>query len=139
MDNMKKYLPVAGRFFLSLIFIMSGLSKIGGWEQTAQYMASKGMPMTSLFLLGAILLEVGGGLSVLLGFRTKIGAIALILFLIPATFIFHNFWSFDGMEQQTQMIMFMKNLSIMGGLVLVLGFGAGPLSFDNRTFSTETR
>ena len=118
---------------------MSGLSEIGGWEQTAQYMASKGMPMTSLFLLGAILLEVGGGLSVLLGFRTKIGAIALILFLIPATFIFHNFWSFDGMEQQTQMIMFMKNLSIMGGLFLVLVLGAGPLSFDNRTFSPEIR
>lgn len=139
METTGKYLPVAGRFFLSLIFIMSGLSKIGGWEQTIQYMASKGMPMTSSFLFGAIFLEIGGGLSLLLGFRAKIGAIALIVFLIPATFIFHNFWSYEGMEQQTQMIMFMKNLSIMGGLILILGFGSGPLSFDNRTASQEAQ
>lgn len=132
MDKLERYAPLAGRILLSLIFVMSGLSKIGGWNDTAGYMASKGMPMVPLFLVGAILFEVLGGLSVLLGFKAKIGAAALIVFLIPATLIFHNFWTLEGMEQQMQMIMFMKNLSIMGGLLLVIGRGAGPLSLDER-------
>jgi len=132
MNKLERYAPLAGRIFLSLIFVMSGLSKIGGWSGSAGYMASKGMPMVPLFLAGAILFEVLGGLSVLLGFKAKIGAAALIVFLIPTSFIFHSFWALEGMEQQMQMIMFMKNLSIMGGLLLVMGLGSGPLSLDNR-------
>jgi len=85
----------------------------------------------TLFLAGAIIFEVLGGLSVLLGFKARLGAIALIIFTIPAALIFHNFWAFEGMEQQTQMIMFMKNLAIIGGLLLITSFGSGPLSIDN--------
>jgi len=128
---MNRFTPLIGRFLISSIFIMSGLSKIGGWEQTAGYMASKGMPAVTLFLAGAIIFEVLGGLSVLLGFKARLGAIALIIFTIPAALIFHNFWAFEGMEQQTQMIMFMKNLAIIGGLLLITSFGSGPLSIDN--------
>lgn len=128
---MNRFTPLLGRFLISSIFIMSGLSKIGGWEQTAGYMASKGMPAVTLFLAGAIIFEVLGGLSVLLGFKARLGAIALIIFTIPAALIFHNFWAFEGMEQQTQMIMFMKNLAIIGGLLLITSFGSGPLSIDN--------
>jgi putative oxidoreductase len=132
MEKIERFVPLLGRILLSLIFVMSGLSKIGGWEQTSGYMASKGMPMVPIFLLGAIVFEVLGGLTVLLGFKAKLGATALIIFLIPTTFIFHNFWTLEGMERQMQMAMFMKNLSIMGGLLLVVGLGPGPLSFDNR-------
>jgi len=132
MNKLERYLPLAGRIFLSLIFVTSGLSKIGGWNDTAGYMTSKGMPMVPLFLVGAIVFELLGGLSVLLGFKAKLGAAALIVFLIPASFIFHNFWTLEGMEQQMQMILFMKNFSITGGLLLVIGFGAGPLSIDAR-------
>ena len=128
---MNRFTPLLGRFLISSIFIMSGFSKIGGWEQTAGYMASKGMPAVALFLAGAIIFEVLGGLSVLLGFKARLGAIALIIFTIPAALIFHNFWAFEGMEQQTQMIMFMKNLAIIGGLLLITSFGSGPLSIDN--------
>ena len=128
---MNRFTPLIGRFLISSIFIMSGLSKIGGWEQTAGYMASKGMPAVTLFLAGAIIFEVLGGLSVLLGFKARLGAIALIIFTIPAALIFHNFWAFEGMEQQTQMIMFMKNLAIIGGLLLITSFGSGPISIDN--------
>ncbi len=135
----ERYAPLAGRFFLSAIFLTSGLAKIGGWEQNAAYMASKGMPMIPLFLVGAIVLEVLGGISVLLGFKVRIGAAALIAFLIPASLIFHNFWTLEGAQQQMQMIMFMKNLTIMGGLLLVVGFGAGPLSLDARASAASLR
>lgn len=128
---MNRYLPLLGRIFISFIFIMSGLNKIGGWEQTAAYMASKGMPAVPLFLAAAIVFELLGGLSVLLGFKARLGALALIVFTVPATIIFHNFWTLTGMEQQMQMIMFMKNIAIMGGLLFVVSFGSGALSLDN--------
>jgi putative oxidoreductase len=127
-----RYTPAIGRSLLALIFIASGLGKIGGWEQTAGYMASKGMPLVPLFLAGAIALELLGGLSILLGYKARIGALALMVFLVPATLIFHAFWTYQGMQQQLQMIQFLKNLSIMGGLLLVLAHGAGPLSLDQR-------
>ena len=85
-----------------------------------------------LFLLGAIVFEVGGGLSVILGYRARWGALALIVFTVPATLIFHNFWALEGMDQQINMIMFMKNLSMIGGLSLVAAYGAGPVSLDAR-------
>lgn len=117
---------------MALIFLISGLGKIFDWQGTAGYMASKGMPLIPFFLLGAIVLELAGGLAVLLGFKARIGALLLIVFLIPATLIFHNFWTLTGMERQIQMIMFLKNLAIMGGLLLVVGLGPGPLSLDEK-------
>ncbi len=129
-ETMERYGPLAGRVLLSAIFVMSGLHKIGAWDQTAAWMASKGMPMVPFFLVGAILLEVLGGLSVLLGFKARWGALALTVFLIPATLIFHNFWAMTGQEAQVQMIMFMKNLAILGGLAYVGTYGSGPMSLD---------
>jgi putative oxidoreductase len=114
-----------GRILLSAIFLMSGLGKLTNFTGTQQYMANYGMPMTKFFLICAIILEIGGGLSTLLGYRAKWGALALVIFLIPATLIFHTRFS-----DQIQMIMFMKNLAIMGGLVLIATQGAGPLSID---------
>lgn len=129
---MTRYLPLAGRVLLALIFVISGLGKIPAWNQTAGYMSSRGMPLVPLFLIGAICIEVGGGLSVMLGFRPRIGAAALMVFLLPATLVFHNFWTYPPAEQQVQMAMFLKNLSILGGLLLVAAFGAGPASADSR-------
>jgi putative oxidoreductase len=132
MGNLERFAPLVGRILLAQIFLASGLNKLGAWEQTAGYMASKNMKLVPLFLVAAILFEVGGGLSVALGYKAKVGAATLFIFLIPATLIFHNFWTYQGIEQQVQMIMFMKNLAILGGLLLVIGMGAGPLSLDNR-------
>ncbi len=132
MNAIIRFLPLMGRVFITSIFLLSGFGKIADWSGTAGYMASKGMPMVSLFLIGAIVFELGGGLSVLLGFKTRTGALVLSIFLIPATLIFHNFWTLDGMEQQMQMAMFMKNFSILGGLLLLMAFGPGPISIDNR-------
>jgi putative oxidoreductase len=120
---MQRYLPLIGRILLGLIFVMSGFNKITGFEGTQQYMASYGMPMTSLLLVGAIVVEIVGGLSVIFGFFPRLGSAALVLFLIPASLIFHTDFS-----DQTQLIMFLKNLSIMGGLLLIVAYGSGPLS-----------
>jgi len=117
---MRSYVPLLGRILLGLIFVMSGITKITGFEGTQQYMASQGMPATAFFLVGAIAVEILGGLSVILGLWARAGAVALVLFLIPATLIFHTDFS-----QQTQMIMFLKNLSIMGGLLLLVAQGPG--------------
>ena len=125
-----RFAPLVGRILMALIFLLSGFNKITGWHQTAQFMAAKGMPLVPLFLAGAIVVELGGGLSVLLGFKTRIGATVLFLFLIPTTLIFHNFWALQGMEKTINMIMFMKNLAIMGGLAVLAAYGAGPYSLD---------
>lgn len=133
--NTKRYraCPLIGRILLSTIFIMSGFHKIFSWEQTSEQMSNEGMVLVPLFLVGAILCEIGGGLSVLLGCWARVGAMVLIAFLIPTTLIFHDFWTYQGEEQQSQMINFMKNLAIMGGLMLVVGFGAGPISVTDRS------
>ena len=93
-------------------------------------MTSEGMVMVPVFLVGAILSELCGGLSILLGWWTRVGATLLIVFLIPTTLIFHDFWTYEGAQQQMQMIHFMKNLAILGGLFVLLSVGGGPWSID---------
>lgn len=121
-----------GRIFLSAIFLLSGVSKITDIEGTKGYMASRNMPEAyiGILLIGAIAFELAGGAAVLIGFQTRLGAALLILFLIPTTLIFHNWWTFPPEEQQLQMIMFLKNLAIFGGLWLLVAFGPGTMSFD---------
>ena len=124
---MQRYLPLLGRVLISLIFLMSAFGKIADFGGTQQYMASYGMPATGLLLVGAIVLELFGGLSVLLGFRARWGAIALIVFLIPATLVFHT-----DFADRMQTIQFMKNLAIIGGLLFVVAFGPGAFRLDRR-------
>jgi len=131
-EALERYATLVGRILISQIFLISGLQKILDWSGNAELMASRGMFAVPLFLAGAILVEVGGGLSLLLGFRSRLGALLLFLFLIPTTLIFHSFWTEPPDRVQIQSIMFMKNLAIMGGLLLLAGFGAGPLSLDER-------
>jgi len=109
--------PRLGRLALGAIFLLSGLGKLADLSGTASHMRAAHMPAVPIFLAGAIALEILGGLSVITGFKARWGAAALILFLVPATVIFHGFWSFQGMERQMQMINFLKNVSIGGGLL----------------------
>ncbi|MBI4209826.1 MAG: DoxX family protein [Deltaproteobacteria bacterium] len=124
---------LTGRLFLSAIFMMAGFGKIMDLSGTSAYMASQGMPLVPFFLAMAIIFELGGGLSLLIGFKTRWGALALIAFLIPTTLIFHNFWADPPDQRQLQMIMFLKNLAILGGLLTVLAHGPGSMSIDSRT------
>jgi len=119
-----------GRLLLSAIFIMSGIHKLTAWDQTLQAMQQHGITAAEYLLPVAVVFELGGGLLVLFGLFTRLGALLLIVFLIPTTLLFHNFWAYQGEAMQTQMINFMKNLAIFGGLFTVLGFGPGRFSID---------
>jgi putative oxidoreductase len=105
------------RLLLAFIFILSGFSKITNFAGTENYMASKGMVGIPFFLVLAIIIEVVGGLSIVFGYRGKIFGFIMALYLVPVTLIFHNFWAQAGMEYQSQMVNFLKNLCIMGGLL----------------------
>ncbi|MBL8528287.1 MAG: DoxX family protein [Burkholderiales bacterium] len=123
-------MPVIGRFLLALIFVFSGWGKIAGFAGAASYMAAKGMPWPQVLLPGAILIELGGGLALMLGWKARWAALAIFLFCIPTTLIFHDFWALPPEQAQTQMINFLKNLALMGGLLYVVAFGPGALSVD---------
>ncbi len=131
MEPLQRVAPLVGRTLLALVYLLSGVGKIFNWEGTRQFMEFAGMPLIPLFLIGAIVLEVGGSLSVILGLRARFGALMLAVFTIPTTLIFHNFWA-EGVDTQIQIAMFMKNLSMMGGCVLIMAYGPGAISLDAR-------
>jgi len=132
------YLAPLGRILLAAIFIASGANKIMDRDLPAQMMADKGVQYVPILLSVAVALEILGGVSVLLGFYARLGALMLLAFLIPVSLIMHNFWQLEGQAQMIEMIGFMKNTSIAGGLILVLSFGAGPISIDS-FFRPRTR
>jgi putative oxidoreductase len=115
----------AGRVLLALMFLLAGINKISGYAGTQGFMESMGVPGALLPLV--ILLEVGGGLLLVLGWHTRIVAFLMAGFTLLASLIFHS-----NLADQTQMLFFMKNLAIAGGLLLVALHGAGPWSIDSR-------
>lgn len=127
-------LTVVGRVLLSTIFLMSAVgNKIPHFRDVAGYMAQAGVPAPEFMLVGAIAFLVVGSLSVIVGYRARVGASLLLVFLALATYYFHNFWALsDPQAQQMQMIQFMKNLSMMGAMLFVIANGPGPMSVDNR-------
>ncbi len=120
-----KYLPLAARICLSLIFIKAGISHILGFAGTQQMMTQRGLPIAGVLLAGTILFQILGGLSLLLGYKVKIGSILLIIFLIPATLVFHNF-----LLDPEEINSFLKNIGLIGGLLMMIYTGAGALSLD---------
>ena len=120
-----------GRFLYVLIFLMAAPSHFS--KRTIAYAATQGAPLASLAVPLSGIIALAGGLSILLGYRAKIGAWLIVLFLVPVTLIMHRFWTVhDPVMAQTQMVMLMKNLAILGGALLISQFGAGPLSLDAR-------
>ena len=125
---------VAGRIALAAIFLMSTLGyKIPNFNGAAQLMASKGIPAPRLMLVGAIVFLIVGSLSVIAGYKTRFGAALILVFLVLASYYFHNFWTLsDPKAQQEQMIHFMKNLSMMGAMLFIIANGPGAFSLDSR-------
>jgi putative oxidoreductase len=120
---------VLGRVLYALIFLFGGASHFS--KQTIAYAASQGVPLASIAVPLSGVLAVAGGLSILLGYRAKLGAWLIVLFLIPVTLMMHRFWTVtDPMMAQIQMVLFMKNVSMLGGALLISHFGAGPFSLD---------
>lgn len=131
-EMVRTYGPLAGRILLALIFVVSGFGKLTGFEGTVGYIASKGLPLPQIAAAGAVAVELLGGILLIVGWQTRWAATALFLFLIPTTLMFHAFWAVEGPGARMEQIQFMKNLCIMGGMLYVMAFGAGPLSVDNR-------
>lgn len=125
------FAPVLGRLLIAALFIPAGLTKIPGFENTATYMTAKGLPLVSLLLVATIVIEVGCGLLILVGWRAREAALLLFLFLVPVTLIFHGFWGIEDLTARAQeQRTFMKNLAIMGGVLMIAGLGSGPLSLQ---------
>ena len=123
-----KYIPLAARICLCIIFINSGIGKILGFGGTAEMMANRGLPIANILLIFTISFQLFGGLSLLFGYKVKIGSILLILFLIPATLVFHN-----PIANPDEMNAFLKNIGLIGGLLMTIYAGAGALSIDAYT------
>ena len=131
-DTLQTPLALAGRILLALMFVLAGFSKIAGFAGTVGYMQSRGMPAAEALAVLTILLEVGGGLALMFGWQTRWAALALAAFTLLASLIFHNFWAVPEAQQMTQNLMFMKNISIVGGMLVLAAFGPGAWSLDGR-------
>ncbi len=128
--NLTNAAALAARILLALIFVVAGFGKITGYAGTAAYMASKGLPMVGVLLPLTILTELGGGLMLAVGWKARWAALWLFLFMIPTTLIFHRFWGIDPAQVQSMQIHFMKNLAMMGGMLMVFAYGPGAYGVD---------
>lgn len=126
-SQMAGWTTLLGRVALAAIFIIIGWGKIMGFAGTVGYIASVGLPMPEVLAVLAIIFEFGGGVLLLLGWQTRWAAKALAVFVIAATAAFHT-----NLADQMQMIMFLKNVSIVGGLLFVMAYGAGAYSLDEK-------
>jgi len=129
MEGQKDWAALLGRMLLVILFFISGFGKIPGYEGTAAYIASKGLPMPQLLAAISIVIELGGAIAIALGWKTRWAAAVLALFMIVITPAFHKFWGIPPDEAAMQ-IHFMKNVSILGGFLLLFAFGPGRYSLD---------
>jgi putative oxidoreductase len=121
-----------GRILISAIFIVSGFAKLTDPAGAMGYMTAAGVPHSDLLVYVAGCAELLGGAAILLGFLTRLAALGLFVFLVITTYFFHHFWNMSGAEAKAQMVQFMKNLAVMGGLLTLFAHGPGRLSIDAR-------
>jgi len=121
-----------GRILLAAIFIKSGWGKIGGFEQTAAMMASKGLPVAEVLLVVTIAVELAAGILLVIGYKARWAALAIALWLVPVTFAFHQFWGIPADQVMNQTNHFFKNVAIFGGMLMVFAFGPGRYSLDRQ-------
>ena len=132
MEALTRFAPLAGRILLALVFVVSGFEKITGFAGTVSYIAGQGLPLPSLAAVIAIVIEFGGGIMLMLGWKARWAAFALCVFTALAALLFHNFWAAPADQAANQMVHFLKNISIMGGLLYVIAYGAGTLSLEGK-------
>lgn len=130
MDIVRKFGPFVGRILLAILFIVAGAGKITGFDGTLGYMQAYNMPMPQVLAVIAIIIELGGGIMIAIGWKARIAAAAIFIFVLVASFVFHVFWAVPADQVQLQSTMFMKNLAIMGGMLYIVVHGSGPFSVD---------
>ena len=130
MPTALKPVPILGRILLALIFVQGGIGKLGNPARTATEMASHGIPFANILIYGVILVELGGGLMVIAGLYARCAATVLFFYTLALAVLFHAYWAAAPAAQGTQHALFFGHLSMMGGMLIVAAFGAGPLSLD---------
>lgn len=130
MDLTKNLLILLSRICICAIYLWAASAKLMDWDGAIAYMQSKQFPLIPIMLPAAVLLQIGGGVSLLLGLYCRWGAAALILFTIPAMILMHNFWQEVGPAHLIEKMFFMKDLAIVGGLFALTLLGPGKISFD---------
>lgn len=124
--------PLVGRCLIAAFFILSGVQKLQNWDNAALTMAQHGMTAIQPLLALAIVIEIGAGLGLVLGFRTRLMALILFGFTLAVSFVMHDFWTMGDAEiAHTEMQFFAKNMAIAGGLLMLVGLGAGNWSYDS--------
>jgi putative oxidoreductase len=129
-DNFAKYLAALGRVLLALIFVRAGINKLGSIDATAAEMAKAGIPLSNILVYGAILMELGVGLLLMVGLFARCAALALFFYTLVLALIFHAYWAAPAAQARLQASIFFGHLSMMGGMLMVVAFGAGALSLD---------
>ncbi len=132
LNSLHNPFTLVGRVLMAALFLPAGVSKIAGFAGTVGYIASKGVPLPEAAAIIAIIVEVGGGLALILGVKTRWAALALALFTLIATLMFHNYWTLPADQQMMQQLMFMKNIAVIGGLLTLAAWGAGAWSMDGK-------
>ena len=127
MDNTTRYLPFVGRLLIGLPFAMSGFGKLAAYGKTTALIAAVGLPVPPLAYAVAVLVELGGGLLLVAGYQVRLVASVMAVFCFATALSFHS-----NFADQNQMINFLKNVMIAGGLLQIAAFGAGAVSLDNR-------
>ena len=123
-------LPPLGRFLLALVFVYAGIRKLGAIAATTATMEKHGIPHADMLVWGAVALELGGGLALMFGFLARLAALAFFFYLAVLAIMFHPYWTFTGEAFGVQRGEFFGHLSMMGGMLFVVAFGAGPYSID---------
>jgi putative oxidoreductase len=129
-DKFQNPLALAARILMAALFLPAGIGKIAGFADTVGYIGSVGLPLPAVGAVLAILAEAGGGIALLLGFQTRLVALAMAVFTLVAAVFFHAYWSAPADQVMVNQIMFMKNVAIAGGLLALVAFGPGALSLD---------
>lgn len=132
LKHLSNPLALLGRVLLSLMFILAGFDKLTGFEGTAGYIASVGLPVPHLLTALTIVVEIGAGLALLTGFKAKWAALILAGFTLAASVIFHNYWASAADQVFVQQLLFMKNISVAGGLLMVAALGGGQWSLGHQ-------
>ena len=130
MNGQKDGVALIGRIALAAIFVLSGLEKLVDFTGTASMIAGAGVPLPTVAAAVAVVIELGGGLAIFAGWMTRVAALAIVVFLIIVSPIFHNFWTMEGEARMMNQVMFLKNVSMLGGFLLLMAFGPGRYSVD---------